>query len=164
MCFCPCTSPGGLPRGGLQLHVLLPERKQRELLVLTPQAGTTAELGLGSWSWLWESFVGCSMQSPACLTVLLRQVAADHSGKSWNFHFEREGTMYQRIAESPILREEPMSGRQPVLHSQGSRGGDCKYRIRSWIGTLQSTETLCPLSACSLYLSGLSLAQSKLVS
>ena len=72
--------------------------------------------------------------------------------------------MYQRIVENPVRWEEPTSGRQPVLHSQDSRGGDCKYRIRSWIGILQSTETLCPLSACPLYLSGLSLAQSKLVS
>ena len=63
----------------------LPERKQREPLVLMPQAGAAAELGLGGWTWLWESFVGCPMQSPACPTVLLRQAAGDHSGKSWNF-------------------------------------------------------------------------------
>ena len=56
-----------------------------------------------------------------------------------------------------------MSGRQPALHSQNSWGGHCKYRVRSWIGVLQSTETLCPLSACPLYLSGLSLARSELV-
>ena len=41
--------------------------------------------GFGRLDMALESFVGCPMQSPACPTVLLRQVAADHLGKSWNF-------------------------------------------------------------------------------